>query len=178
MIFNLTKKYPDLLDILGLNEYQRKEILRKIFDRDITDKVPFQFRAKNIRPTKKDGQVDLDTVLHHLTSHEIEVEENGRKFSKRVYESDRSQRLHWLRPHVDEEIDASIEVFSATERDKKKRKDVTRTYIYNKDEKYVVVLEPQRSDTDYYLLTAYHLNKPYSEKQMKKKMQKRLTQIV
>lgn len=178
MIFNLTKKYPDLLDILGLNDYQRKEILQKIFDRDITDKVPFQFRTKNIRPTKLEGQVDLDNVLHHLTSHEIDVEENGRKFQRRVFESDRSQRLHWLRSHIDEDIKASIEVFSAIERDKKKRKDVTKTYIYNQDEKYVVVLEPQRSNTDYYLLTAYHLNKPYSEKQMKKKMKKRLAEIV
>ena len=34
---------------------------------------------------------------------------------------------------------------------------VNRTYIYDIDEKYVIVLEPRRNGTAYYLLTAYHL---------------------
>ena len=33
----------------------------------------------------------------------------------------------------------------------------TRTYIYDIDERYVIVLEPQRNGSSYYLLTAYHL---------------------
>lgn len=32
-----------------------------------------------------------------------------------------------------------------------------RTYIYDVDEKYVIVLEPRRNGSAYYLLTAYHL---------------------
>ena len=32
-----------------------------------------------------------------------------------------------------------------------------RTYIYDKNEKYVIVLEPKHKNTIYYLLTAYHL---------------------
>jgi len=32
-----------------------------------------------------------------------------------------------------------------------------RTYIYDTDEKYVIILEPLRNINQYYLLTAYHL---------------------
>ncbi len=38
-----------------------------------------------------------------------------------------------------------------------KEPDGVRTYIYDKDEKYVIVLEPKHNNTIYYLLTAYHL---------------------
>lgn len=58
------------------------------------------------------------------------------------------------------------------ERDGKKRK-VKKTYIYDKVEKYVIVLEQQRSN-GFYLLTAYHLNKEYGLKALEKKMKKRL----
>lgn len=48
-----------------------------------------------------------------------------------------------------------------------------KTYIYDKVEKYVIVLEQQRSN-GFYLLTAYHLNKEYGLKALEKKMKKRL----
>lgn len=54
----------------------------------------------------------------------------------------------------------------------KKRK-VKKTYIYDKVEKYVIVLEQQRTNA-FYLLTAYHLNREYGEKALLKKMKKRI----
>lgn len=72
----------------------------------------------------------------------------------------------------------NIVVFSIIERDKKKREDITKTYIYNKAMKYVVVLECQRSNIDYYLLTAYYLNKIYGEKDIKRKMKNCLPCVV
>ena len=75
--------------------------------------------------------------------------------------------------------EANVEVFSVVERDQKNRKDITRTYIYNIPQKYVIVLEPQvRSGNAYYLLTAYYLDEDYGEKQMKKKMKKRLQDVL
>ena len=53
----------------------------------------------------------------------------------------------------------------------KKRK-VKKTYIYDTVEKYVIVLEQQRTNA-FYLLTAYHLNKEYGEKALLKKMKER-----
>jgi hypothetical protein len=86
--------------------------------------------------------------------------------------------LHWIKVHVNETYPPKIEVFSIIERDEKKRKDVTRTYIYDKKEKYIIVLEPLRECTAYFMLTAYYLNKPYAEKQMKKKLKKKLAEVV
>ena len=37
MPFNLLKKYPELLEILHMNEHQRKESLMRIYKRDIED---------------------------------------------------------------------------------------------------------------------------------------------
>lgn len=38
---------------------------------------------------------------------------------------------------------SEIDMFSVNERNQRKRMNVTRTYIYNKTRKYVIVLEPQ-----------------------------------
>ena len=67
---------------------------------------------------------------------------------------------------------SNIDVFTVEERDPKKRK-VRKTYIYDKVEKYVIVLEQQRTNA-FYLLTAYHLNKEYGGKALLKKMKKRI----
>ena len=88
---------------------------------------------------------------------------------------DRSQRLHWINHHIQELSSENIEVFSVTERDQKKRCDITKTYVYDKKEKYVIVLECQRKSS-YYLLTAYYLNKEYAEKGIKKKNEEAFTE--
>jgi len=51
MPFNLTKKYNDLLDLLGMSEYERTKSLRAIFNRDIQDNPHFSFNGKSIYPT-------------------------------------------------------------------------------------------------------------------------------
>ena len=75
---------------------------------------------------------------------------------------------------------SDIEVFSVVERNQHKRVDVIRTYIYNKTQKYVVVLEPQmRNNANaYYLLTAYYLNEKYGEKQLKKKLKSKIDSVL
>ncbi|MFT4755945.1 MAG: putative RNA-binding protein YlxR (DUF448 family) [Vicingaceae bacterium] len=179
MPLNLIKIYPQLLEILHFDEHQRKASLRRIFDRDVTNNENFQFLSKVIRPTKIEGEVDLGRVFHHLTTEDEEcTNEDGKKYIQRRFEKDRSQRLHWLKVHIDSGIPEVLEVFSVVERDQRKRKDVIRTYILNQSEKYVVVLEPQRSGRDYYLLTAYYLNKKYGLKQLKKKMKKKLDEVL
>ena len=92
----------------------------------------------------------------------------------------RSRRLHWIKPHVEETTEEkNVVIFSVIERNKKKRKDIKRTYIYNVKQKYVVVLEPQvRCGNAYFLLTAYYLDEDYGEKKMKKMMQKRLPGVL
>ncbi|HRC90253.1 MAG TPA: hypothetical protein PK910_09590 [Bacteroidales bacterium] len=119
----------------------------------------------------------MQTLFKHLTTEEVEVfDEHGRKYKKREFEIHRSRRLHWIRPHIEEIVKEIINVFSTEERNKGKT--VFRTYIYNIKEKYVIVMEPQRSKADYYLLSAYYLHKPYGEKEMIKKLKKKLPDIL
>lgn len=178
MTFNQIKKYPELLDIMMMSEYQRKKSLRAVFDRDITFNETFTFFSKQIHPTKANGKIDLENVFNHLITEDEEApREDGGTYIRRVFEKDRAQRLHWIKPHVDQAIKETVHIFSVTERDRKKRKDVIRTYIFNSDANYVVVLEPQHSNIDYYLITAYYLNQDYAPKQMKNKMKKCLPEV-
>lgn len=177
MPFNKLKKYPNLLDLDCLDEISRTKSLRGIFDRDIADNKNFTFMNKCIYPIKSDGILDMNREFMHLTTEEI-VEDDGNK--RREYDKHRSERLHWIKTHTDEQVkDSDIEVFSITERNQRKRTNIDRTYIYNKTRKYVIVLEPQkRNGNSYYLLTAYYLNKEYGEKQIKKKLQAKLDKIL
>jgi hypothetical protein len=174
MVFNLIKKYPQLLDINQFNTFQRKESLLRIFARDIEDNPRFFFQKKQIRPTKQEGQSPMQTLYNHLTTRE-DIDEKGKKLGTRTFEMARSIRLHWVKVHTEENTKEDVEVFSYD--DRINGKDVIRTYIYNKTQEYVVILEPQRSQTDYYLLTAYLLNEPGGKKQIEKKLKKKLDEL-
>ncbi len=175
---NLLKKYPELLEIMHLSENQRTESLRNIFNRDIENNPDFKFRTKQIRPVFIDGAATMGNLFNHLTREEIEeVKPDGTKFTKRIFEKDRSMRLHWIKFHIEEHKKDNVEIFSVIERDFKKRKDVTITYIYDLEQQYVIVLEPQNSGRDYYLLSAYYLNRDYGTKKMKKKLNKKLPDV-
>ena len=179
MPLNKLKRYPELLELNHLEEKDRKKSLRGIFDRDIADNDLFAYNGCRIYPIKSDGVLDMDREFAHLTTEEVEESDTDGNITRhRIYDPHRSARLHWIKTHVDKLVDDSdIAVFSVKER--KKRSDIVRTYIYNKTRKYVIVLEPQqRNGRTYYLLTAYYLNKDYGEKQMKKKLKARLSEVL
>jgi hypothetical protein len=178
MPFNLLKKYPELLEILHLSEHQRNISLRGIFDRDIQNNPNFKFQSKQIRPIFVDGEALMGNLFNHLTREEVEeVDSNGRKFKRRLFEPDRSMRLHWIKYHIELNKKTNVEVFSVVERDILRRKNSIITYIYDLEQKYVIVLEPQRSKIDYYLKSAYYLNQDYGQKSMQKKLKKKLPQV-
>ncbi len=171
---NLLKRYPVLLELDYLSTRDRFASLRGIFDRDISNNAIFKFRGKQIRPIKKEGKPSMDTLFNHLIKKE-EKDEKGNKTGKRIYESDRSKRLHWIKHHIEKKSIDNIVIFSYE--DRIKGKDTIRTYIYDKVNNYVIILEPQRSKIDYYLITAYYFNEPGGDKQIKKKFKKRLDNI-
>lgn len=177
MVLNLIKTYPELLDIAWMSIPQRKTSLMGVFKKDIADNEGFRFNGKQIRPIKKDGIPGMETLFDHLTTRE-DKDEKGKKLGTRSFEMARSERLHWVRYHVElaQKGNGGIDVFSYEDRIKG-RGDVIRTYIYNETQEYVVILEPQKSGLDYYLITAYHLNEPGSRKQVKSKQKKRLDQV-
>ncbi len=180
MPFNQSKKYPELLELMHLSAKARIESLKKIFLRDIESNTNFIFLKKAIRPIKNsDGQSAMDVLFQHLTHEVVEnIDENGKTHKSRsAFEINRSMRLHWIKYLVDGNKSDDIEIFSVSERDINRRKDVIRTYLYDIKQKYIIVFEPHRSGIDYYLLSAYYLNKSYGEKMLKKKLKKKLSEV-
>lgn len=174
MPLNLIKSYPQLLEISHFNQHQRKVSLMGIFSRDMEENENFKFRTKQIRPTKKEGESPMQTLYRHLTTRD-DKDEKGKKTGTRSFEMARSERLHWIKYHVEELKKDSIDVFSYE--DRISGKDIIRTYIYDTEQEYVIILEPQRSGLDYYLLTAYYLNEPGGKKQIMKKRKKKLDEV-
>jgi hypothetical protein len=168
MPLNLLIKYNGLLDIATMNEFQRKKSLKGVFNRDITNNSNFSFRTKRINPTPANGQDSMERLFTHLTTVITDKITNRREFDKA-----RSVRLHWIRYHIEENKKDNMFVFSVAE------PEGTRTYIYDKDEYYVIVLEPMRKKEEYYLLTAYRLDgKDKARNKIMKKYEKRLSSVV
>jgi len=168
MPLNLLKKYNELLDIIALNETLREESLRRIFDRDIVKNSLFIFCTKQINPTPAAGQDSMERLFTHLTTTILD-----RVINKREFCMMRSIRLHWIKYHIDQSKKDNMLVFSVAE------PSGIRTYIYDKDEYYVIVLEPMRNKDEYYLLTAYFIEgKDKARDKMMKKYKKRLPDIL
>lgn len=71
--------------------------------------------------------------------------------------------------HLEERKKDNISVFTVEEPEGK------RTYIWDKDEDYIIVLEPLRNKDEYYLLTAYHMEgKDKARNKMTKKWKRRI----
>ena len=168
MPLNLLKKYNQLLDIFSLNEMQREKSLRLVFNRDIVNNSSFTFCSKKINPTPAEGQDSMERLFTHLTSTVTDSIINKREFCTM-----RSIRLHWIKFHIDQSKKDNMFVFSVAE------PSGNRTYIYDKDEYYVIVLEPMRKKDEYYLLTAYLIEgKDKAREKMMKKYSKRLPTVL
>jgi hypothetical protein len=167
MPLNLTKKYPDLLDLM-MSEAENLESLRGVFRRDIEGNTNFLFRGVCIYPLKREGQFDMEVLFDHLTRRGEDTVDGTCNYKHRVFEKERSERLHWIRHHIEEKSPNCIHVFTLEERTGK-GKNVIKTYIYDSGQKYVIILEHQRKG-GYYLLTAYYLSEKYGSKKIEKKL--------
>ena len=169
MPLNLLRKYNQLLDISAMNEFQRKKSLKGVFDRDIANNFNFTFRTKQIKPTPADGQDSMERLFTHLTTVITDKSSN-----KREFDLARSIRLHWIKYHIEESKTDNMYIFSV------KEPFGIRTYIYDIDEKYVIVLEPMRDlkKNEYALLTAYYEEgKDKERSKIMKKYQRRLPDV-
>lgn len=167
MPLNLLKTYNTLLELGAYNEYQRKQSLQAIFDRDFINNLNLCFKQKPLQPTPKNGEIPMATLFTHLTT--VITDKATRQ---RTFEVERAMRLHWVKFHIDENKKEDVLHFSVLEAEG------IRTYIYDKLEKYVVVLEPLKKVQEYYLLTAYRLTgKDAQRNKILQKYKRRLDEI-
>ena len=143
MPLNLIKTYNSLLELDAFDEEERNASLMGIFKRDFVDSGNY-FRQKKVLPTLSQGKNTLSIFFNHLITME------DRLHRERIYDRNRAVRLHWIKYHLEERQPEHLQVFSV------KDKVAIRTYLYDVQESYVIVLEP-RGDNRYYLLTAYYL---------------------
>ncbi len=140
--------------LLTRNEGNIPDNLRNFHHLTSTDKYEDPSLDNNEEKAKRYA-IDVLQLFGHLTSTDFE-EDN---IKHRQYDLERSRRLHWVRTHIEEntgETAKSIVVFSAEYRNGKKRKTVFRTYIWNRKKRYVVILEPYKTN-HYLLITAYYI---------------------
>ncbi|WP_212768254.1 hypothetical protein [Larkinella sp. C7] len=150
---------------MHLTERERREALYEIFRRDIEENPNFSFRGRLIRPFKGE-EPEMQLLFSHLITHDVEENQNGQTIKRREFEMMRAQRLHWIWHHIQEKHPHDMELFSVEERHQSRW--VIKTYILDKQQRYVIILEPYRKQPDYYLITAYHLQ----DRSFKKIMQK------
>ncbi len=169
MPFNQLKKYNALLELGSMNLRQRDASLRGVFNRDIVNNPSFEFRTKQIHPTPNhDGTIAMDNLFNHLTRKVIDERTKAREFDMH-----RSVRIHWIKHHIDEKKAENMLIFSV------KEPNGNRTYIYDIDEKYVIILEPLRKKNEYYLLTAFHVRgKDAKRRKYEKKYKRRLSGLL
>lgn len=167
MPLNLLKTYNNLLELGMFSEHQRIQSLQRIFERDFIINPNLRFKAKSIQPTPKNGEIPMTTLFKHLTT--VIIDQNTRE---RVFEMERSMRLHWVRFHIEERRVDDVLQFSVLE------PEGIRTYIYDVTEMYVIVLEPLKKINEYYLLTAYHLQgKDAKRNKILQKYKRRLNEL-
>ncbi len=168
MNWNLFKEYNSLLDISAMDPIQRERSLKGIFERDISENKSFTFLGKQITPTPQDGKIEMETLYRHLTTVIVDRSTNQRDF-----EIHRSKRLHWVRYHVEQKKKADVLFFTV------KEPEGYRTYIYDIVEKYVIVLEPKKNNTTYFLLTAYYVQgKDAQRDKIMKKYKRKLDTVL
>lgn len=112
----------------------------------------------------------LSKSQKHLTTVIAIIDKDSRQ---RTFDLKRSERLHWIRYHIEGHKADNMLVFSVEE------PEGIRTYIYDKDEQYVIVLEPLRNKGEYYLLSAYYLEgKDKARDKMARKYRRRLPDLL
>lgn len=178
-MFNLLKRYNSLLEVDDLTVPQRIKSLRGVFDRDIPNNPNFAFRTKKIYPIPADGKDKIDLLFSHLTTKVVDP-----KTQHREYDRTRSVRLHWLKYHIEENKQTDMLIFSIVKGSEH------RTYVYDKVEKYVIVLEPKEEKKFdeqgeeyvykyYYLLTAFKLEgKDLKRNKIERLYEKRHTELL
>lgn len=177
-MFNLLKQYNDFLEVDMMSPNERKTSLRRVFDRDIQNNPTFAFRKKKIYPIPQEGMDKIENLFAHLTT-----KVTDKSTMHREYDRERSIRLHWIKYHITEQKKDDMLIFSTLNGRAK------RTYIYDKIEKYVIVLEPKDVKKKnekgeeyiyeyYYFLTAYHLEGKDAQRNKIERLYQRQTNTI
>ncbi len=141
---NLNKEFDEFLDIIGKSPDDAMASLRLIFNRDMINFPCKEFNGRVMVYTR--DPLDAERQLNHLVKKKI----NG---ERKYIDNERAKRLHWVKYFLENALKRNkYWVFSY-----KHPKEGIRTYIYHKNLKFIVILEPNIDKNEYYLITAYYV---------------------
>jgi len=161
----LAPRYPG--EIL-LSDKPKLDEIYAYYIRDFFD-FPFQCNAIRVKIKEElytnhaeDGLPQFYSQYHEKFVHLLTRVVPGRKVfesKKRRFKHNRANRLHWIKPILQNWNDPRIIYFQFMEEDGS-----IREYFWYKAKEYLVILEPV--SPDYYLVTAFcvdYKNQPYYE---------------
>lgn len=139
-----------------------EDALYEIFTQDILNKQNLKYRDKPIvinQDIDRSKPKNREKGFYHL------VKKTVTKRSKRsIEDAKRAEKIGWIKQIILNCSDPAIKEFDYYEGG-----GIIRSYLWLKDQKYVVILEPQNGH--YFLVTAYHVD---YEKTLQKKYENRL----
>jgi len=102
----------------------------------------------------KDGLPEYFSTYYEKFVHIVTRQTVGKKGvkGKRKFKADRANRIHWLRPILENYTDARITNFSFIEADKS-----IRDYFWYKEKNFMVIME--EVEPDYILITGFCVDK-------------------
>lgn len=124
---------------------------------------PCLFREKLVWPDKRKLEDDYEEGFWHLIT-----QDNFSK-SQRLLDLRRAERLHWLRPTIENHEDHRVKTFTWLHNAK-----TPRIHIWLEDCDYIVILEESRNGKYVSLVTAYHLDGVNSRTKFSKRYGERL----
>ena len=139
----LLVKFDNFLDILSMNPINLVDSLSMIFENDMVNNPCRTFNEKKVIYFQ--DPFDKQAIFDHL----IKKKMNG---SRQVIDVERAKRIHWIKYFIENSLKQGVNgfwVFSY-----KHLNENIRTYIYHKQTKFLVVLEPTNNN-EYILITAH-----------------------
>jgi hypothetical protein len=151
-------------DDLGFNPEEEEENIRELYGVFCDHFIDDSCIVEGVRVVLKEalskhvGQPEYFKEFRHDFVHTITRKSDISK--RRIFEPQRANRVHWIRPILENCNDARIKTYQYTEGNGK-----VRDYFWYEEKDFVVVLE--KVLPDYWLITAYIVDD-------KRKHQKRL----
>ncbi len=155
---------PDKLDLNGKEWNEIIESVYSVFEKDF----------KKHKTTHFDTEVEFDRKILDDGSHKEEgfwhiVEKENKSVDERQFDTERAQRLPWIRPALEADDKDEVIIFDFDHGSKSKG---IRRYVWLKELNYVTILQPK--DEIFFLVTAFYIDSSWKRKDLEKKYNKRL----
>lgn len=133
-----------------------------VFENDFKSYPRPTFTGLAIFHDKRVIDSDKEEGFWHLASR------IDRKTGQRLPDKERMQRIPWVKAIIENAHDESVTVFDYLEGSRK-----TRTYLWLRNQDYVVILEKKRNVA--LLVTAYIIDNDYTRRKLERKSQAKST---